>query len=186
MKELFIEQINKIDNPVWKDICLDLVDKLPAYFWVTPASTSGKYHPACDLGEGGLVRHSIMVSKIAVDLVIAEIFVRDTALNRDKALIASLFHDAWKLGIITDDTPLSEIHTAFEHPVIAASWLFGELVGKMDASAVQDITGAVRTHMGKWTTSKYSDAVLEKPMTDFEKLVHTADYIASRKYITFE
>ena len=107
MKELFIEQINKIDNPVWKDICLDLVDKLPAYFWVTPASTSGKYHPACDLGEGGLVRHSIMVSKIAVDLVIAEIFVRDTALNRDKALIASLFHDAWKLGIITDDTPFT-------------------------------------------------------------------------------
>jgi len=39
--------------------------------------------------------------------------------------------------------------------------------------------------MGKWTTSDYApDVVLEKPSTAFQKLVHTADYVAARKYIS--
>ena len=180
IREDFINEINNIDNPVWKEACINLVNKLPAYFWVTPASTSGKYHPKCDLGEGGLVRHSIMVCQIATDLVTAEIFVRDTVLNRDKAIIAALFHDSWKLG------DGSENHTKFEHPLIASQWLHNELFNIIDSSALADITRAVATHMGKWVTSKYSDTVLEKPITDFEKLIHTADYMASRKYIQFK
>ena len=31
---------------------------VPDYFWVMPASSTGKYHPDQDAGVGGLVRHS--------------------------------------------------------------------------------------------------------------------------------
>ena len=37
--------------------------------------------------------------------------------------------------------------------------------------------------MGRWNTSKYSKEILSTPQTNFQKLIHTADFIASRKYI---
>ena len=36
-----------------------LVDGLPDYIWHVGASSTGKYHPAYSLGEGGLMRHQI-------------------------------------------------------------------------------------------------------------------------------
>ena len=177
IKDLFISEMTKIKNDAWRNGCLKLIENIPDYFWTTPASTSGKYHPKCDLGDGGLVRHSIMVSRIAVDLVEAEIFVADLPKYRDMARIAALFHDAWKLG----DGSVNQ--TKFEHPTIAADWFFCRAKKFMNEDDAEEITQAIRTHMGKWTTSKYSDATLQKPCTAFEKLIHTADYIASRKYI---
>ena len=35
-------------------------------FWTMPASTSGKYHPAHSLGQGGLIRHTRAVVLFAV------------------------------------------------------------------------------------------------------------------------
>ena len=37
--------------------------------------------------------------------------------------------------------------------------------------------------MGQWSISKYSDAVLPKPITKMEIMVHQMDYLASRKDI---
>ena len=48
------------------------------------------------------------------------------------------------------------------------------------------IAGAVASHMGKWTTSKYSDIVLPRPKTDIQKCVHLCDYLASRKHLIFD
>ena len=71
-KEMFIAEIEKIKRADLKEVALELVDEIPEYFWVVPASSSGKYHPEISLGDGGLVRHSIMVSRIAEDLVRCE------------------------------------------------------------------------------------------------------------------
>lgn len=49
----FMTQLNLINNPDWKKAAISMTKKLPNYFWVAPAS-SGKYHPKCDLGVGGL------------------------------------------------------------------------------------------------------------------------------------
>ena len=38
-----------------------LVDNLPSYIWEVGASSTGKYHPAYSLGQGGLMRHQIAV-----------------------------------------------------------------------------------------------------------------------------
>ena len=183
-KGKFIEEINKIKNEKLRNASLAIVDKMPNYFWTIPASSSGKYHPACDLGVGGLVRHSIMVATCATDLVISEMFVRDTDINRDIARVAALFHDSWKNGK-SDDTGKYADHTVFEHPRFASDFIREELTAAgVDELQIEMIAGAIYTHMGKWCTDSYGNAkALSKPRTDFEKMIHIADYMASRKYI---
>ncbi len=183
MKDLFLVEISKIKNEKLKSVALKMVDDIPEYFWHEPASSSGKYHPTCDLGDGGLVRHSIMVSRVADDLVTSEMFCRDNQANRDIVRIATLFHDVIKQGPVNDDGTYSG-HTVFEHPLYAADFVRTHLQeANINDLTISLICDGIRTHMGKWCTSKYSDVALSKPRTDFEKLIHIADYIASRKYI---
>ncbi len=177
-KKLFVEEIKKIHNETWRNACLEMVDKIPNYFWVVPASSSGKYHPAFALGDGGLVRHSLMVCKIALDLLRGEVFVAENETNEDTIRIAALFHDCIKQGVKSNG------HTAFEHPIEAMKFVRENLKDKVDSKWLSIIAGAINSHMGKWTTSNYSSYVLTKPQSEFEKLIHIADYIASRKYTT--
>lgn len=184
MKDLFINEINKIHNETLRNVCLAFVDVIPSYFWTIPASTSGKYHPECDLGEGGLVRHSIMVTTCGLDLLTSEMFVRQSPIMEDLVRIACLFHDSFKCGRVTEDGTYSE-HTVFEHPRIASEEIrkfFNE--NDVDPLYTEMICNAIYTHMGKWCVDKYGDGeALSKPRTDFERLIHIADYMASRKYI---
>lgn len=183
MKEEFVREIQNIENEKLRTIAMKMVDQIPEYFWHIPASSSGKYHPKCDLGEGGLVRHSLMVCTCALDLLVSGAFLEDTSENRDMARIATLFHDSFKSGKPKQDGSYSE-HTEFDHPLLAADFLRVNLInGGIDETTVETIAAAVESHMGKWNTSKYSDVVLPVPNSSFEKLIHTADYIASRKYI---
>lgn len=183
MKKLFMTEIEKIIDPKLKRAAKQMVKDAPEYFWKIPASSSGKYHPKCDLGDGGLVRHSIMVSKVADDIITAEIFCRDTQENRDIVRVATLFHDFYKNGEANNlgEYGTTTVHT---HPIIAANFVEEHLkIAKVDTFKIDIICDCIRTHMGKWCASKYSSVVLDTPKTDFERLVHTADYIASRKYI---
>ena len=179
MKTQFKDEIDKICDEKLRTAALDALEDVPNYFWKVPASSSGKYHPKCDLGDGGLVRHSIMVSRVAVDLLTAEIFLRDTDYNRDLVRITALFHDIMKQG--TGNTG----HTVFNHPILASDFLKEYLEdADVDKCSIEMICSGLSTHMGKWTTSScMPDIVLDAPKTDFEKLIHTADYVASRKYI---
>ena len=182
-KEKFSLEIMKITDTDLQTACIKMMGEIPDYFWTVPASSSGKYHPQCDLGEGGLVRHSIMVATCAEDLVISEMFVRDCPVNRDIARVAALFHDTWKNGI-ADEKGEYGTHTVHEHPKFASEFVRKALEdANIDPLKVEMICGAIYTHMGKWCVSKYSEVALSKPRTDFEKMVHIADYMASRKYI---
>lgn len=179
MRLEFLKEVNEIKDDNLREACLKMCDEVPTYFWHVPASSSGKYHPSISLGDGGLVRHSIMVCHIGLDLLNAEIFIRDTDINRDLVRVATLFHDILKQGKGDSN------HTVFEHPILSADVVkhYLEDAG-VDNVSIETICSGIASHMGKWTTSKYNkDIVLEAPKTDFEKLVHTADYIASRKYI---
>lgn len=188
-KSLFIDEVNKIKSDDLRECALELVEEIPAYFWTVPASSSGKYHPECDLGEGGLVRHSIMVATVAEDLVRAEMFVRECPVNYDIARFTALFHDSYKSGLVAEDGTYSD-HTVFDHPRIASDIIREKLTAKnIDPLKIEMICGAIYTHMGKWCVDTYGERngnakkALSKPRTDFEKLIHIADYMASRKYI---
>ena len=183
-KKMFMVEVLKIKDVKLLKAAKAMVKDISEYFWIIPASSSGKYHPNCDLGDGGLVRHSIMVAKCAEDLVISEMFVRDCEINQDIARFAALFHDCIKNGPVKEDGTYSD-HTEFEHPRFASDFVRTHLeTAKVDNLQIEMICGAIYTHMGKWCTDKYGNAkALSKPRTDFEKLIHIADYVASRKYI---
>lgn len=190
-KNEFRKQIMKIEDEQLRNVCLTMMgdtdDKefvVPDYFWVVPASSSGKYHPECDLGDGGLVRHSIMVCTVGCDFVTNEMFIRDNSVNRDITRVACLFHDCLKSGLVDENGNYSE-HTVFEHPILARDFVRKALTkANIDELKIEMICGAIYTHMGKWCVSRDGKTNMSKPRTDFERLVHNADYVASRKYIS--
>lgn len=189
-KEKFMDAIKAIHNEDLREACLAMAEELPEYFWTVPASSSGKYHPACDLGEGGLVRHSLMVCKCGLDFLETEMFVRKSNDMEDLVRVTCLFHDGLKSGLVAEDGTYSD-HTVFEHPRLASDFVRDFLTrANIDSFKVEMITNAIYTHMGKWCVDTYGEKkgtpqkALSKPRTDFEKLIHIADYTASRKYIS--
>ena len=185
MKETFYKVVNNFKNETLKEFAIYCADRLPKYFWEIPASTSGKYHPITDLGEGGLVRHSLMTYKVVTDLIEMSDRELDTE-TKETLQFSALFHDCCKCG--TDENSIS--HTSHEHPLIASRFLSTKYcefsIGTNKKVNINAICSCIESHMGKWNTSKYSDVVLPTPKDWREILVHQADYIASRKYCLFD
>lgn len=162
------------------EICLNKY--VPEYFWTIPASSTGKYHPAYSLGEGGLVRHTKAAVKIANDLLQLE-QNKSLAYFKDQIITALILHDTVKSG-------LQGGYTVSEHPLLAAD-LFkrankenGETVSPIDEAVICDM---IKSHMGQWNTAFRSNAeILPKPKSELQKFVHLCDYLASRKWLTVE
>ena len=53
--------LDTFENDDIKEFAVILLDDLPDYIWSVGASSTGKYHPAYSLGDGGLMRHQIAV-----------------------------------------------------------------------------------------------------------------------------
>jgi len=174
--EIFKKELNYINSEdIRKDI-IKVLELLPDYFYVIPASSSGKYHPDYALGNGGLVRHTKAAVKIAQELL-QNNTIGDSFKEREKDLIlySLLLHDGLKGGLTKEE------HTVFEHPLLMA-----DFIKKNSALNNEDIdllTSMVGSHMGQWNTNKYSKFVLPLPTTKYQKFVHMCDYLASRKFI---
>jgi hypothetical protein len=48
------------------------------------------------------------------------------------------------------------------------------------------IAEAISKHMGSWNTDRKSSTVLPKPNDKFSRMLHVADYLASRKCLTMD
>ena len=175
-----IGELNDIDNRRFAHFILG---RVPDYFFTVPASSSGKYHPQNDLGEGGLVRHSISVAKMLDHLLEPEGYFDFTDEQKELLKIAALFHDCMKSG--TQEEYEKNQHTKFLHPLYAANFImtiaieFGYPYEK--ALFIYD---AVIAHMGQWNTNKNNGcSKLPTPTTVSQKVLHLADYLASRKDI---
>lgn len=189
----FERELNYIKNEKLRNFTGYVLDKLPDYFRHIGASSSEKYHSKQCLGEGGLMRHTKFAVAIAQDLFTAEIydFIQN---DRDIVTSALILHDGLKRGMYED-------HTAFDHPLLMENFIYemyeeyikinhleniNNITDLIFGENIRTIAGAVASHMGKWTTSKYSDTVLPRPKTDIQKCVHLCDYIASRKHLIFD
>ena len=177
--EDFAVELNYIKNGIIRDFVSQILETLPDYFREIGASTSGKYHPAYTIGKSGLIRHTKAAVAIAIDLFRAD-FYDFTDYDKDIVVASLILHDGLKCGMWED-------HTAFDHPILMANHIraFATKNGIMDIY-VDNIADCISTHMGKWTTSKYSEVVLPKPKTDMQKCVHLCDYLASRKHLIFD
>ena len=80
---------------------ITVLQAVPQRFFVEGASTTGKYHCPVSQGVGGLVRHTKLLVKFALEMLNLEQF--DELRNLKDELIASmLLHDSIKMG--WDDT----------------------------------------------------------------------------------
>ena len=194
-KKVIIGELGPM-NPVSCKFALELIDRVPDYFWKESASSTGNHHPDFSLGEGGLARHSLMVYRWLKMLLEAN--EQDMKEFVPGMVIASLFHDCCKRGM----PDIVQEHTAFEHPLLSAKFVLdnAERFAKENADfmeqSIEDedafkhnvavAVSCIETHMGRFNTSKHSEVVLPKPKTPMQYMVHLADYIASRKCTTFD
>lgn len=161
-----------IKNEDIKHELFEAFNHVPMYFFQVAASSTGKYHPTYALGQMGLWRHTIAAAMIACDLVNLEMFDL-TDDEKDYIIAAILLHDTCKHGI-----PETK-YTVHDHPLQAAN-LVNTYCSKEFANNVAPL---IASHMGQWTTCKWSKIELPKPETKMQKIVHLCDYLASRKYL---
>ena len=200
MKTQLEKEIRLILHEDIRTLVRATLDAAPACFWSMPAATTGKYHPAISLGEGGLIRHTKAVVRIAWHLLDMQGILADSR-QYSIALAACILHDCCKKW----DT---EKYTAFAHPRRAAELIAtqanilwpadmaalppataGELLEHPErayaptAPAVRCICDCVESHMGRWNVNPRTGEELPRPLTPMQRLVHTADFLASRKNI---
>ena len=160
-----------------------LVDGLPDYIWQVGASSTGKYHPAYSLGDGGLMRHQIAVVRFLNFFFALEQYnTQFTSREMDLMRIAGLVHDGRKSGEQADYERSK--FTKFDHPVQMANVVRGYDGQYLNHDELEFIAHCIESHMGQWNTDRKSSVVLDKPQDGYQHFVHLADYLASRKDLT--
>lgn len=191
MNSIFETELNFIGTPIMKDFVNFCLNEAPEYFYTMPASTTGKYHPAYTLGNGGLVRHVKAAVRIAQALLRLEQY---ELLPSDLIISALILHDIIKKGNADSQ------YTVTEHPLLACDFIEaclekskGSLVciHGLDTfttfeAVTPELCALIKSHMGQWNTDKFGREVMPKPSSEAEKFVHLCDYLASRKFITCE
>lgn len=205
VSDYFEKELNYISNRHLRNIVINTLNVSPDCIVHIPASSSGKYHPAYSLGEGGLMRHikaaiGIARSMIEIDIFKNFIFGAETETSleeitkyADIAYAALILHDCCK----PDGTP--EHRTQFEHPEYASALFVNnallykrddEISAEESDSLIATIlltSSSIASHMGQWNTSPYAKGVvLQKPIKPIEQFVHMCDYLASRKFLEFD
>ncbi|MBN3352079.1 hypothetical protein CF086_17425 [Clostridium botulinum] len=174
-----------IFNPLLKTLpediynfTIEVLNKVPNYFYIEPASTSGRHHPTYSLGKGGLLRHTLSAGLIALAL-----FRNNTICgnfnNREKSLMLSsiILHDTFKQGL---EGGKYEI----KHPIVASDFIKKMNQNALPKEDVNIICDCIATHMGEWVMDfKIKQEVLDKPVTEMQKFVHLCDYLSSRKLL---
>lgn len=146
----------------------------PNYFWKIGASSTGKFHPAFSQGVGGLVRHTKAVSIFCEELLRMSQWAYMTDDRKDLARVACILHDTCKYGVHDE---MEKENYKF-HATAAAFRVKDAWQELFDEEAPYELVQAIRSHMGQWSTEKD-----DRPFTPIDRLVHMADYIASRNFI---
>lgn len=163
-KDDFLNELQDFVSKERLDMCERLFGIIPNYFWLVPASSTGKYHPSFSCRTGGLTNHTLAAMKIFKRLAKHfEVFNEDIEIG----LIALTFHDTFKLG------PKKERYTVHKHPLYAAVPFI--TLGE------NKIAECIKSHMGRFNKNNYSNIILPLPEDDLQMLVHIADYLSSRK-----
>jgi len=183
--QMMSDEINTINDYNTREFALKLLDEIPEYFFTVPASSSGKYHPENDLGEGGLVRHSISVKRILDHLLVLEGYFTFTNKEKELLKVAALFHDCMKSG--TQSDYVANEHTKFLHPIFASAFILVQAATvSFPYNDAMFIADAIASHMGQWHKSDRENGSLPTPVSDAQKILHLADYMSSRKDINMK
>lgn len=175
-RDAFKEELAYIQNEDIKYSTEVMIEKIPDYFFKIEAASTGKYHPKYACGEGGLLRHTKAVVRIAYELFGIYKFEERT---KDLILMSCILHDSLKKGMVESQ------YTLWEHPILASHFVRDnkkEL--KLTDEDLEMVCSCIASHMGRFNSSNYSDIILPLPKTPEQKFVHMCDYLASRKVLS--
>lgn len=174
----FETEINYIKIEKYQEVAKKLVSLLPDYFFEVAASSTGKYHPAYALGEGGLVRHTkaaVRIAKELLDGLVGEPFKPE---EKDLMILGLMIHDGLKHGIP------KEKYVRFDHPLLIAEFVKEhQKETTLTDNEVSFLQSVLSSHMGPFTTNPYSQVELPRPTNKYQKFVHMCDNLASRKFL---
>ena len=177
--DTFSEELTFIKDERIRNNAIIILNLLPDYFYEAAATSSGKYHPQFAQGQKGLVRHTKVAVRIAKEILDLEFSTNNfNTIEKDLVLMSLLIHDGLKSGLEHSG------HTCFEHPIIIADFILDNKDKlSLEANEIKFLVEALKSHMGQWNRSEYSNTVLPKPETKSQRLVHMCDYLASRKFL---
>ena len=177
--------LDTFENEDIKEFTMVLLENLPEYIWHVGASSTGKYHPAYSLGEGGLMRHQMAVVRFLNFFFELEQYnSKLTSREMDLVRLSGLLHDGRKSGS-QEDYEKSK-YTKFDHPLQMADVIRSYDGQYLNHDEIEMVAEAISKHMGAWNTDRKSSTVLPKPNDKFSRMLHTADYLASRKCLTMD
>lgn len=184
--DVFNNELDFIVRPDVREFARTVLEDAPDYFFKSAASSNARFHPAYELGDGGLVRHTKAVFKFFY--YIAHLRQYDISERLiDLGYVACLTHDIFRFG---DDNAYDkkiksreEISDVFEHPFLAAEFIRG-YKGKnyLCDDEIEIIAMTIASHMSEWNICK--DGIeLPEPKALLEKILHMSDFLTSRKDI---
>lgn len=177
--KIFDSILNTIENEDIRYFAEQCIETIPDYFWEIGASSTGKYHPQYALGELGLARHTCALVRFLNHILNVDCFGNKfTSREKDLMRVAGMMHDARKSG--DDETYAKNKYTKFDHPLLAANEI-RTLIGFISEDELELVATTIESHMGQWNTDKRSKVVLPLPENKYQKMLHLADYLASRK-----
>lgn len=179
--KIFDSILNTIENEDIRHFAEECIETIPEYFWKVGASSTGKYHPQYALGELGLARHTCALVRFLNHMLNVDCFGnRFTSREKDLMRVAGMMHDTRKSG--DDEAYTKSKYTKFDHPLLAANEI-RSLIGFISEEELEIIAVMIESHMGQWNTDKRSSVILPLPTNKYQKLLHLADYLASREDI---
>lgn len=174
-KEVFKIELGYIKDEDVRESLEFMIEQIPDYFFTIAASSTGKYHPAYALGDGGLVRHTKVAVRMAQELFGIYKFPSKT---KDLIIMSLVLHDSVKKGEVESQ------YTLFDHALLACEFVKKNSSSlKISEEDINFVCECISTHMGRFNTSEYSEVILPLPQTPEQKFVHLCDYLASRKVI---
>lgn len=183
--ELVQPVLDTFENDDIKEFAIVLLEGLPDYIWHVGASSTGKYHPAYSLGEGGLMRHQMAVVRFLNFFFELEQYnTKLTSREMDLMRLAGFVHDGRKSGS-QEDYEKSK-YTKFDHPIQMADVVRSYNGQYLNSEEIEMIAQMISSHMGQWCTDKKSSVELPKPNNKYARMIHLADYLASRKVLNME
>lgn len=179
--KIFDSILNTIENEDIRYFAEQCIETIPDYFWEVGASSTGKYHPQYALGELGLARHTCALVRFLNHILSVDCFGNKfTSREKDLMRVAGMMHDTRKSG--DDEAYAKNKFTKFDHPLLEANEI-RTLIGFISEEELELVATTIESHMGQWNTDKRSKVVLPLPKNKYQKMLHLADYLASRKDI---
>jgi 23S rRNA maturation-related 3'-5' exoribonuclease YhaM len=174
----FKDELELIHNKVIQQFAYNAIVIMPDYFFTIPSSSTGKYHAKYELGEGGLLRHTKAMVRVACELFKID-WWKFTNDEKDLLVASCILHDGWKNG---DGLTKFTIDT---HPLFATNAIRNDEIASkiLDKEQLDFVCGCISSHSGQWHTNRNGEDILPIPKTKYEKFLHQIDYLCSRKCI---